>query len=94
MEYGQIFATAGVAAAMEESERFTAEIAAAFTRYQRRDWGQLCQEDWQLNDDSLRGGSRILAAYDTSCGMIWIITEAEGDDGHRSATTFLFPSEY
>ena len=94
MEYGQIYVTAGVAAAMEEIAQFTAEIAAAFARYQRGDWGQLCREDWQLNDDSLRDGSRILAAYDTSCGRIWIITEAEGVDGHRSATTFLFQSEY
>ena len=44
MEYGQIYATAGVAAAMEESAQFTAEIAAAFARYQRGDWGQLCRE--------------------------------------------------
>lgn len=94
MEYGQIYATSGVAEAMEESAQFAAEVAAAFSRYQRGDWGQLCREDWQLNDDSLKDGSRILAAYETSRGKIWIITEAEDDNGRRAATTFLFPSEY
>lgn len=94
MEYGQIYATAGVAAAMEEDETFRREIAGAFARYGRKDWGDLCREDCELNDESLRDGSRILAAYQTSRGKIWIITEAIGEDGHRAATTFLFPDEY
>lgn len=94
MELGNTYATAGVAAAMEKSEQFRWELAAAFARYCRGDWGQLCREDWELNDASLKDGSRILAAYDTSRGRIWIITEAEGADGRRSATTFLFPEEY
>lgn len=94
MEYGQILATAGVAEIMEEDEIFSQEIAEAFARYKRKDWGDLCREDWELNDQSLRTGARILAAYETSQGKIWIITEAEDDEGHRSATTFLFPHEY
>ena len=94
MEYGQIVATAGVAASMEEDARFRKELAEAFARYIKKDWGDLDEEDWKLNDESLRSGCRILAAYNTSQGKIWIITEAEDDEGHRSATTFLFPHEY
>ncbi len=94
MKYGQILATAGVAADMEQNPRFRREVAEAFARYQRGDWGTLCREDWELNDQSLADGNRILAAYDTCCGRIWIITEAEDDDGNRAATTFLYPSEY
>lgn len=94
MKYGQILATAGVAADMEQNQQFRREVAEAFERYQRRDWGILWREDWELNDQSLVDGSWILAAYDTCCGRIWIITEAEDDAGNRAATTILYPEEY
>lgn len=89
MEYGRIVATRGIADEMESDPIFSREIDAAFRRYQARDWGDLCQEDRELNDQAVNGGERILAAYSTSKGTIWIITEWD-----RSATTFLFPSEY
>lgn len=89
MEYGMIVATRGMADEMENNPAFADEVNAAFSRYQRKDWGDLCQEDKELNDQAVDGGDRILAAYKTSIGTIWIITEWD-----RSATTFLFPSEY
>jgi hypothetical protein len=89
MEYGRIVATRGVADEMENNPAFAGEVNAAFSRYQRKDWGNLCQEDTELNDQAVNGGDRILAAYKTSIGTIWIITEWD-----RSATTILFPSEY
>lgn len=89
MEYGRILATRGVANEMEESPAFAGEVAAAFNQYQREDWGELSQEDKDLNNQAIRAGERILAAYQTSKGRIWIITEWD-----RSATTILFPSEY
>ena len=89
MKYGTIVATRGVAAEMEKSPIFAGELSIAFQRYQRGDWGDLCQEDKELNDLAVNGEDRILAAYKTSEGTIWIITEWD-----RSATTFLFPSEY
>ena len=52
-------------------------------------------EDWKLNDESVRDGSRILSAYKTSNGVkLWIITEATDDQGRRAATTILLPEEY
>ena len=43
-----------------------------------------------MNDNALRNGNdRILAAYDTSEGKVYIITEHD-----RSATTILFADEY
>jgi hypothetical protein len=48
------------------------------------------EEDWRLNDEALRDGSRLLSAYETERGVrLWIITEAD-----RSATTILLPDEY
>jgi hypothetical protein len=58
-------------------------------RHVRGDWGDCDAEDWRTNDESIEGGYRILSAYQTPAGRIWIITEAD-----RSATTVLLPSDY
>jgi hypothetical protein len=64
-------------------------------RHVRGDWGDLCDEDKQANEDALQDGSRILSAYHTSTGQkIWIITEATDEQGHRAATTILLADEY
>ena len=64
-------------------------------RHAQGDWGEIDQEDWQLNDESVREGSRILSAYRTLKGeKLWIITEAADDNGGRAATTILLPDEY
>ena len=64
----------------------------------RGDWGAVCAEDAETNNDALQHGGRILSAYPIDpakpCkgfgdNTLWIITEA-----HRSVTTFLLPSEY
>jgi hypothetical protein len=60
------------------------------SRHLLGDWGTVCPEDWQLNDEALVDGSRIISAYQTLKGVaIWVITEAD-----RSATTILLPDEY
>ena len=89
MEYGRIVVTRGVADEMDESPLFAGEVAAGYDRYHRKDWGELSQEDKELNDQAIGAGERILAAYQTSKGKIWIITERD-----RSVTTILFPGEY
>jgi len=45
--------------------------------------------DKQQNDHAVKDGSRILSAYQTPAGKLWLITESD-----RSATTFLLPDEY
>ena len=64
-----------------------------FTPYLNRhvhgDWGDVDTEDWQRNDASIKDGSRIISAYQTAAGRIWIITE-----GDRAANTVLLPGEY
>lgn len=89
MEYGRIVTTRGIAGKMENSPVFTQEISKTFEWYQRKDWGELCQEDKELNNQAIENNDRILAAYKTSNGTIWIITEWD-----RSATTILFTNEY
>lgn len=59
-------------------------------RHLRNDWGEVCGDDWQLNDEAIENGDRLLSAYRTSKGeRLWIITERD-----RSVTTFLLPDEY
>ena len=64
-------------------------------RHVRGDWGEVDAEDGKLNDESVRDGSRLLSAYRTLKGeKLWVITEAEGDDGRRASTCILLPEEY
>jgi hypothetical protein len=53
-------------------------------------------EDAEANNQALRDGSRLLSAYILNDGKtkIWVITEAEDDNGNRAATTILLPSDY
>jgi len=89
---GQVAATPGALEAMEEAGQ-TPDFFLA--RHVVGDWGEVSSDDWQLNDEALKDGSRILSAYRTLKGKkLWVITEAVDDDGHRAATTLLLPEEY
>jgi len=87
---GQIVATPGALALL------TRELDAGgrpgshyLLRHGKGDWGDLGTEDKAANDAALKHGSRLLSAYETDTGKLWIITECD-----RSATTMLLPSEY
>ena len=89
---GQTVATPAALKALEESGQSPGFF---LDRHIQGDWGTLDDEDKRLNDEALVDGGRLLSAYKTLRGVkIWIITEAVGDDGNRSATTILLPSEY
>jgi hypothetical protein len=64
-------------------------FAPYINRHVHGDWGDVDSEDWQRNDASIEDGSRIISAYQTAAGRIWIITEAD-----RAVTTVLLPTEY
>lgn len=87
---GKVVMTRGIANAIEETKQYYSEILNCFLRYSNGDWGDLCDDDKQMNEDAIRtGDDRILAAYKTSKGKIYIITEWD-----RSYTTILFADEY
>ena len=85
-QLGQIVSTPGAIDLMSQHEINGVEL---LTRHCTGDWGDLDRQDKKENDFSVKNGFRILSAYETKGGKIWIITEAD-----RSATTFLLPSEY
>lgn len=87
---GKTVMTSRVNKKIAESEKFAREIKICMEKYITCDWGDLCNEDKEMNDNALiNGNDRILAAYDTSEGKVYIITEHD-----RSATTILFADEY
>ena len=84
---GQIVATPGALALLEQANRSPLEF---LSRHLRGDWGDLCQDDKTENELSLKQGFRLLSSYRVSeARTIWIITEAD-----RSVTTLLLPDEY
>lgn len=85
------YMTRGINGAIADSTDFAIEIDKAIKRYLACDWGDLGEEDKQLNDDAVKdpGSDRILARYNTSKGGVYIITEVDA-----STTTILFCSEY
>ena len=82
---GNVVATPG-ALSLEEHG---IDLLTYLKRHLNGDWGDLCPEDKAENDFSIQQGYRLLSAYQTPHGRLWIITEAD-----RSATTFLLHEEY
>ena len=66
------------------------DLSAYLRRHHCGDWGDLCDEDKQANEDALIHGDRILSHYKLGGGKrLYIITEWD-----RSLTTALLPEEY
>ncbi len=84
---GQTVMTRGVAALVEEGKINPITL---LLRHRVGDWGDMVEEDRQMNDLALKEGGRIFSAYELPNGIkIWLITEWD-----RSVTTLLLPEEY
>lgn len=82
---GKTVITSGAINALSASD-----VASALARHASGDWGAVGEEDWRLNDEAYREGSRLLSSYTSALGTkFWIITESD-----RSITTVLLPEEY
>lgn len=90
---GQVVATTGALEAIRASGQ-TPELF--LDAHLEGYWGlDLCDEDRLLNDEALHDGSRLFSAYRTLRGeRVWVITEAEGDDGRRASTAIILPEQY
>lgn len=87
---GKIVATRAVA---EFFEANPSEPQKWLRKHLRGNWGNLCDDDVEVNEEALKLGGRLFSSYDlgpdSSEPKLWIITEAD-----RSVTTLLFPSDY
>jgi hypothetical protein len=89
---GVLLSTPGALEAFERNGQTPLEF---LKRHVAGDYGELCDEDRQANEQALIDGSRLLSAYRLKDGTkIWIITEAADERGRREATTTLLPSDY
>lgn len=90
---GLTCATRAVADLMDTNIEFYRFVCDSVDRHMMCDWGDLCDDDKQMNDLAVESGEdRILSCYlfdGHPDWKIWIITEAD-----RSTTTVLFPDEY
>ena len=92
---GQILATPGALTTLEGFDIHP--LSLVLGRHVIGDYGDLCDEDRELNNHSLATGMRIFSSYkltrstgdSTTTETIWIITESD-----RASTTILLPSEY
>lgn len=84
-QIGKLVATPAVLEAVPQDEIF-----AALSRHVKCDWGNLCAEDWLLNNAALHSSQRLFSVYHSAEGVkFYIITEAD-----RSSTTVLLPEDY
>lgn len=92
---GKIAVTYGINLAVRENERFALEVGLCLKRYAVKDWGCLCHENKQKNEDALNypDDLYLLAAYETCKGKIYIITNRISENAGDNATTVCFPSE-
>ena len=81
---GQIVITANANAQLDSQA-----VNEALIRHAAGDWGEVCEEDRQENELSLKEGFRLLSVYRSGETKFWIITEAD-----RSVTTVLMPEDY
>ena len=90
---GRILITPGALSALSKSNQ---DPNIFLRRHQSGDWGDLCGEDKQSNDEAVANEGqpekqqRVMSSYKTSKGeVIWIISEH-----NRSSSTLLLPEEY
>lgn len=86
LSLGHVVATPG---ALDVARAHRLDVVGLLHRHRAGDWGAVSDHDARANDIAIEGETRILSAYETAGGRLWIITEAD-----RSATTVLLPSEY
>ncbi len=92
-EPGKIVTTIKINECINTNHNFALFLRKSLSAYVKCDWGLLCDEDKELNDNAVKSGDgrRIMGEYiyPETGEKIWIITEAD-----RSVTTVLFPEEY
>jgi len=84
---GQIVATTQCLAEIEAAGQTPMEF---IQQHATGQWGLVCEDDQQANEDALRSNERLLSVYKTKLGCkLYCITEWD-----RSVTTLLCSDEY
>lgn len=87
---GRLMATNRITRHMDASPKFEEFVRKSINRFINHDWGDISQDDKNLNDSAVKKrDDMILASYEEDDTRIFIKTEWD-----RSVTTILFPDEY
>lgn len=92
---GKIVVTHSINEYMSADRKFATEIILCLRRFAVKDWGCISEEDKQTNEDALQypDDLYLLAAYQTSKGRVWVITNRISEKAGENATTVCFPDE-
>jgi predicted transcriptional regulator len=86
---GRILVSKGVADLARENREFAGFVKKSLDRYRKGDWGEMGDEERQLNNQNLEINMRLFSSYESEgFPEIWITTEPD-----RSCSTILFPEE-
>ncbi len=94
-ETGPVVMTCGIRGLIMDDPLVSEKIDECLERHKNGDWGDLCDDDKEMNDESIRAekeggyGDSLFSKYDNDFGPIYIITECD-----RSVTTILLAEEY
>ena len=76
--------------AIETMSRCRVQASELLARHHAGDWGDVCPEDAELNEQALLDGSRLMSVFKLNeSDTVWAITEAD-----RSSTCILLPENY
>ncbi len=89
IECGEIGIHSGLYYDIKDEPEKMEIIRNCLDRYVSHDFGDLPQEDKDMNENALINGGRLLARYNLSFGDIYIITESD----HKN-TTILYCKDY
>jgi len=88
----QFYMTAFLNEKVAQSEAMAQAVTEAVARFNKNDWGKICQEDKELNDEDLRTRcGRVLARYDSPEGDLYICMNFYSD---MDSAVVMFVHEY
>jgi hypothetical protein len=92
---GKVVVTHSIYTEMQRNPYFAKEISDCLQRFACKDWGNLCAEDKQINEDALDypDDLYLLGVYETSKGKIDIITNRISETAGDNGTTVCYPIE-
>jgi hypothetical protein len=96
---GVLTMTPGITGARRQG---SINVGGLFKRHFSGDYGEIDDEDKNINERSIKDGSCIVSGYDTDAGRVLVITDPESEltqlldyvEGHRAFTSVILAEEY
>lgn len=90
--------TRGIYEAVAEGQLTTEELFKAIDRFTHNDWGLLCQEDEEVQEEYIESygdeAPMIMGVYKSKENLRFWVTSTMAEGGKGRDTTVLLPEEY